>query len=86
LAKARVEELSGVELALRSLKNTSKPSPGWAGRRGMNGERAPGVNRQTAGNLERQRRPQSGAVCKVQYGSKPYRRMIALPHPTEAKR
>ena len=73
---------------------------GSAGR-GMNGERAPGpalsyvegaalsyvegVNRQTAGNLARQRRPQSGAVCKVQCGSNPNRRMIALPHPAEVR-
>ncbi len=56
---------------------------GSAGR-GMNGERAPGpalsyvegVNRQTAGNLARQRRPQSGGVCKVQCGSNPTRRMM----------
>ena len=45
-----------------------------------------GVNRQTAGNLARQRRPQSGAVCKVQCDSNPNRRMIALPNPTVAKR
>ncbi len=45
-----------------------------------------GVNRQTAGNLARQRRPQSGAVCKVQCDSNPNRRMIALLNPPEAKR
>ena len=47
-------------------------------------ERAPGVNRQTAGNLARQ--PPKGAVCKVQCDSNPNRRMIALPNPTVAKR
>ncbi len=52
---------------------------------GMNGERAPGVNRQTAGNLARQRRPQSGAVCKVQCDSNPDQRKIALPNPAEAR-
>jgi len=73
---------------------------GRAGR-GMNGERAPGpalsyvegsalsyvegVNRQTAGNLARRRRPQSGAVCKVQCDSNPIQRKIALPNPVEAR-
>ena len=39
---------------------------GSAGR-GMNGERAPGVNRQTAGNLARQRLPQE--VLFVKYNA-----------------
>ena len=51
----------------------------------MNGERAPGVNRQTAGNLARQRRPQSGAVCKVQCDSNPTHRKFALPNPAEVR-
>ena len=75
-------------------RNTSNHHRAGSAGRGMNGERAPGsalsyvegVNRQTAGNLARQRRPQSGAVCKVQCDSNPNRRMIALPNPTVAKR
>jgi len=77
--------------ALRTLQNPHRVGRGG---RGMNGERAPGpalsyvegVNRQTAGNLARQRRPQSGGVCKVQCGSNPTRRKIALPYPAEVSR
>jgi len=69
-------------ITLHSSLFTHHPSPithhphrvGSAGR-GMNGERAPGVNRQIAENLARQCRPQSGAVCKVQCISNPNRRM-----------
>ena len=67
----------------QSTKNTSNLHRVGRAGRGMNRERAPGVNRQTAGNLARQ--PPKGAVCKVPCLMNGLQSNLALPILLKAK-